>query len=369
MTAWRIGVEFNPLLIGGTENFLRRLFRHLDSTRFAPVALASAPGRWQKFLAGVAETHVVPYLHGADAPAEVTGALHELRLDLVQSSYFAPVIAFAAAQLRLPHVWRLGGHVRVLERSESERRKLLSIVQLTSQRVICPSQFLADQFATTGAPAIDVINNGLSLDEIGPPESGRDTASPGCVAMLAHLVHTKRPDVFLHAAAIVAARRPATRFFLFGGSFPTAEMRAYAQSVRDLARNLGLDGVLTVRELERDRFATLREIDVFAMPVENEGCSNAVLEAMALGKPVVAVRSGSNAELIDDRVTGVLVAPGDANALAESVLALLDDPRSRAALGAAARKTVERRFDIRVCAQRYEALYTNVLGASSGQRE
>ena len=89
---------------------------------------------------------------------------------------------------------------------------------------------------------------------------------------------------------------------------------------------------------------------------------------MALGKPVVAARSGGNAELVDDGVTGLLVPPGNADALAAAVVELIDDPTRRAALGAAGRRRVEREFDIRVTARRYEDLYAEVLGTSSTWR-
>ena len=362
MTARRVGFELNPHLVGGTENFLRRLFMHLDRNRVVPVAIASAAGRWQQFLGDTAETHVVPYLYSAERPADVAGALRPLRLDLVQSSYFAPVIALAAAQLRLPHVWRLGGHVRLIDRSEAERRQFLTITQLTSSRLICPSRYLASQFEGVGAPPVDVIHNGVDVGEIAAAELRMDGARGPHVAMLAHLVPSKRHDVFMRAAARVLERRPDARFAIFGGRFPTDDMQAYAQSVDDLAGRLGLEPVLALRELGHDRFAVLSETDVIAMPIEHEGSSNAILEAMALGKPVVAVRSGSNAELVVDGVTGTLVEPDDPPQLAGAILELLGDAERRRAFGVAARARVERDFDIRRCARRYEALYAEVLG-------
>ena len=185
--------------------------------------------------------------------------------------YFAPVVALAAAQLRLPHIWRLGGHVRLIDRSDRERRQFLAIVELASRRLICASHYLGSQFEGAGAPAIDVIYNGIDLNEMPPPAPTGSAAGAARVAMVAHLVPSKRHDVFLRAAAAAVAHRPGARFFVFGGRFPTADMLAYAQSVHDLARDLGLDGACTIRELGRDRFSVLREVDVVAMPVEHEG--------------------------------------------------------------------------------------------------
>jgi glycosyltransferase involved in cell wall biosynthesis len=366
----RIGFELNPHIIGGTENFLRRLFAHLDPRRFVPVALGSAPGRWQDFLDGVAEMHVVPYRTAASLPADVAGALRRMRLDLVQSSHFSPVVACAAAQAQIPHVWRFGGHVDAIERHWSEREKahLLTIAQLTSRRVICGSRYLRTQFDRVGGGDIDVIYNGIDLVEVPLSDPGA-AQSDLSVAMVAHFVPQKRHAVFVRAMAIVAAQVPGARFFIFGGSYGTPELLAYEQSLRALARELHLDGRLEFRELRADRFATLRNATIVALPGVHEGASNAILESMALGKPVVAARSGSNPELIADGITGMLVPAENPEVLATAIIELLRDPARRAAMGTAARARVERDFDIRMCARRYEDLYAGILGASLGTEE
>lgn len=355
----RIGFEFHPHIMGGTENFLRRLFRHLDPT-FIPVAIGSAPGVWQTFLDGV-ETHVVPYLVDADTPSDVAGALRELRLDLVQSSTFSPVLALAAAHNALPHIWRLGGHVDLIHRSERERLHFLAIVEMTSCRVICPSRFLRTQLPSMDSSVCSVIYNGIDLAEI-PRGTAAPVQAPPHIAVLAHLVPSKRHEVFLQAARRVAHRVPEARFCIFGGVYRTPDMQAYADSLHALVHTLGLDDVVRIEELGSQRFERLSTIDVVAFPGVQEGASNAILEAMALRHAIVASRSGGNEELIEDGVSGVLVPPDQPGVLAEVLLRLLDDPARRRALGAAARARVESEFDIRRCARRYGDLYRDVLG-------
>jgi glycosyltransferase involved in cell wall biosynthesis len=360
----RIGVELNPHLIGGTEHFLRRLFGAIDRERVEIVALAAAPGAWQALLDGVAETHVVPYLIADGVPADVASELRALRVDLLQSSYFSPVLALAAAQLGLPHLWRFGGHVTVLDREPAAGARLLAIATMTSRRIVCASQFLRSQRARIGPDLVEVIPNGIDLPAAAPAATG---GRPRTVAMVAHLVPKKRHHVFLRAAHRLAARRPDLRFAIYGGTYPTAEMQRYAGSVRALITTLGLDARVEQRELRADRDAALRAVDVFAFTAVDEGASNALLEAMAVGRPVVAVDSGSNAELVEDGVTGIIVPPDDPDALAGALEALLGDPARCATMGAAARRRAERLYDIRDCARRYEALYEAVLsGTPSG---
>jgi glycosyltransferase involved in cell wall biosynthesis len=360
-TPRRVGFEFNSTILGGAEHFLHALARHLDRRLYTPVAIAPSAGPWQAFLDGVAETHVVPYLDATGAPADVAGALRRLDLDLVQSSYFAPVVALAALQSGIPHVWRLGGHVDALDRQwgEGEKSRLLAVVELTSRRIVCPSRYLGSQFAEA-SKALEVIYNGIDLAEVPYPnaEQGR---SGHRVAMMAHLVPQKRHEIFLRAAAELRQKLPRARFFVLGGSYGTAELRSYEASLRELARDLGVDGVMELRQLGGDRFDTLRRIDVFALPGINEGASNVILEAMALARPVVAARSGGNPELIEDGVTGVLVPPEDPTAMASALLELLQDSEARRAMGLAARARVEREFGIQKCVRRYEQLYARVL--------
>ncbi len=359
----RLGFEYNPYVIGGTETFLRLLFLHLDPERYVPVVIAASAGRWQGFLDGIAETAVVPYATPDGAPADIAAALRDLDLDLLQSSYFSPAVAFAATKMGLPNVWRIGGHVDAIERQwqANEKSHLLHLVCMLSRRIVCGSEFLRSQFPPAERSQVEVIRNGIDLGA--RPLPGPVSSAPA-IAMVAHLVPQKRHEVFLRAAAAVAARSPAARFFIFGGSYELAnpELVAYERSLRLLVAELGLESRLEIRELHTDRFATMAEIDVFAFPGVNEGASNAIVEAMALAKPVVAAASGGNPELIEDRVTGRLVAADEPEALADAILELVEDSSLRARIGNAARLYVEHTHDIRGCACRYESLYEEVLG-------
>ncbi len=101
----------------------------------------------------------------------------------------------------------------------------------------------------------------------------------------------------------------------------------------------------------------LQLADVFVMPSRFEGLSNAVLEAMACGLPVVATRVTGTDELISDGLDGVLVAADDAQAMAAALDRLLDNPAEAAALGRRAREKIEAQYDLAGIAARYESVY------------
>ena len=96
----------------------------------------------------------------------------------------------------------------------------------------------------------------------------------------------------------------------------------------------------------------MRHLDVLVAPSHQEPFGTVLSEAMAVGTPVVATRVGGLAEVVDDGVTGVLVEPGDPDALADGVLRVL---ARRADMGAAARESA-RRFGADAYAERVAAL-------------
>jgi len=93
-----------------------------------------------------------------------------------------------------------------------------------------------------------------------------------------------------------------------------------------------------------------------------EGCPNALLEAMAAGKPVVATRAGGTPEVVEDGVTGILVPPGDVEALRAALERLRTDPGLRRKMGEAGRERALRVFSPDRLVRRYEALYSELTG-------
>lgn len=115
------------------------------------------------------------------------------------------------------------------------------------------------------------------------------------------------------------------------------------------------------RDIER----YYRAADVLVMPSIREGLPNVVLEAMASGLPIVASRlPGSTETLIEDRVNGRLVEPGDRSGFAAAIADVLRDPAGASRLGAAARRTAEERYSIELVADRWLATYQRVLSAA-----
>ena len=142
---------------------------------------------------------------------------------------------------------------------------------------------------------------------------------------------------FLGAAARVRKRFPETRFLLSGSGPEEGNLRR-------LARELGLEEAVTFAPNLLDFSAGLAATDVFCLPSLSQGLGATMLEAMALGKPVVASGVGGIDSVIEDGVTGLIVPPARGAALAEKIGSLLADPDRARRIGAAGRDEVRRRF-------------------------
>ncbi|MEO8633652.1 MAG: glycosyltransferase [Gemmatimonadales bacterium] len=157
-------------------------------------------------------------------------------------------------------------------------------------------------------------------------------AADGPIVAIGALTSEKGHDVLLAALAIVVRHRPATRLIVAG----TGPARA---ALLRQARALGIADRVEFRGEVDDIPALLRQATVLAHPSRREALGAAVLEAMALGVPVVASRTGGLIELLDGEA-GLLVPPEDPAALAAALLTLLTDPNAAAALAATARQRV-----------------------------
>ena len=124
---------------------------------------------------------------------------------------------------------------------------------------------------------------------------------------------------------------------------------------------LGLAERVIFTGFQRDVLPFLQAADIFVLPSIQEGLSLSALEAMALGKPVVACRVGGTPEVVVDGQTGVLVSPGRPEELAGALEGLLEDPDRARAMGAAGRRRVRDAFDFEQMVSKIEEVYRRVI--------
>lgn len=226
---------------------------------------------------------------------------------------------------------------------------------LTADVVVAQGHSLAERLRSLGVPVdrLRVIHNGVRL----PAAESAVAAREPLILAMGSLTPKKGFDVLLRAFAQVRERLPEARLVIAGEG-------PEGRPLGELARSLGITvsvefpGIVT-GEAKRGLFA---RACAFISASRREPFSNANLEAMAAGVPIVATRVGGNVEMVEDEVCGLLVEPEDPEGLAKAVLRLLEDRERAAVMGRAARQRAAA-FSWDGMVDRYETLYRELASA------
>jgi len=208
---------------------------------------------------------------------------------------------------------------------------------------------------TDPAAAIDVIPNGIDLDEFSPADPA--PTGPFRLVCVSRLIPRKAIDVLITAFATVHDRFPDAELVIVGDGVLDGRLR-------DLAVRFGLaDAIRFAGYQPHEKMAGFyRSAHMFVLPSRHEGMSNAVLEAMACGLPVVVTKTGGTAELVKDN--GIVVPPDDPDQLATAILTLLDDENQRPDAALASR-TIAKKFGWPAVAQRYMHTYREAVARAA----
>jgi glycosyltransferase involved in cell wall biosynthesis len=231
-----------------------------------------------------------------------------------------------------------------------------------ADRVTCVSPQVADFVVNhIGIPQDKVVTipNGIEVPDVERPAAGRQAriklglpTDQVMVGTVARLDPVKRLDVLLQALRWL----PDAYAVIIGDGPERARLMA-------LSEGLGLTGRVRFPGQQGDIWRWLAALDVFALSSDWEGMSNALLEAMAAGLPVVATEVGGTPDVVVNGATGLLVPPRDPTALAEAIVSLLNDADLRHRMGQTGRERVVQYFSAEQMVERTQALYEKLLDA------
>lgn len=177
---------------------------------------------------------------------------------------------------------------------------------------------------------------------------------PLTVGYLSNMYAQKRPDVFLRAAKILQDAQPGAFRFVMAGAF----YQDWESRVKELAGELGI--AVTYTGFTEQPLETLKPYDLLIAPAEHEAFGRVVVEAMALGIPVIAARDGGHCEIIQDGQNGYLCKPGKAEDFAAKALQVLNDKTLYEGFSKAGLETA-RRYEAAALSGKFQALYKKIL--------
>lgn len=258
----------------------------------------------------------------------------------------------AARMARLPTVW----HIEAIDRN----RALNGFCSRLAHHVIVPSRTVAD-----GLPGLHVrpgrlmvVPNTVSPEWLDAP--ARHPSEVPTVVTVGRLHPDKGIDVLLHAMARLRRRLPSARAVVVGGEQPGHE--GHRTELLDLRRRLDLDDAVDFPGVLNRPQPVLLDARAYVQPSRErtELQPVAVLEAMAVGLPVVATRVGGVPEMLDNGRLGLLVPPEDPPALAASLARVLEDPALGDELGRAAQAHVRAACSVEGMIDLVERVYASL---------
>jgi len=366
--AWRVAYVIGELGNGGAEYQLYELVRGLDRTRVDPTVLVLAAGGY--WAARIRDLRVVVEEIAGRGSADLgrlrrlRAALRRLAPDVLHTVLWSgncygrmaalglgiPVVIAAERNVIARPAWQVAVE-RVLDRS--------------TDAYLVNSGAVADGLVTherLPAAKIRVVHNGIDLTRLPPFSLDRVAARRTAgfdpqrrlVAQVGRLTAQKDYPTFLAAAARVAVEVADVDFLVVGEGELRSELEA------EVGR-LHLGARVRFLGLRHDVPALLGAVDVLVLTSRYEGLPNVVIEAMATGAVAVATDVGGARELLVSGETGFIVPPGDAQAVADAVLAVLRAPESALRTAAAARRRVETEFTVDAMVRRTMELYERCL--------
>ena len=296
------------------------------------------------------------------------------RIEVVHAnSVRAGLIAVLAARLGAPPVVT---QVHDCLPDTRAARIVRRVLVRGSAAIVAVSEYAARAFVTGLEPApVDVLYNPIDLRRFDRSACSRERAraaldlEPDCplVGVVAQITPWKGQDVAIRAFRAVVDRLPDARLVLvgevrFAGDDVRFDNPAYRAGLERLVAELGLAERVDFWGQRDDVPTVVAALDVVALPSWEEPMGRIVLEARAMGTPVVVTAVGGAAELVQDGVDGLVVDPHDPPAWSAALLRLLLDPDERRSFGARGSVAV-RRFAQEEFVARLEAVYRRVLGS------
>jgi L-malate glycosyltransferase len=352
------------LTIGGTEKHLLDLTTHLNKDRYLPAVWC--PGPWGNIGDELLKNNIEVVTF--KIPFQLLNFFLYLKrnnFDIFHSygygtHYIDTVIAklsgipiYISSRRNMRH-WEGGEKLHISERI---RNYFSDIVIANSEAV----KFKSIHTEKLPSEKITTIHNGISLPETKPSLTNiqlrKELGIPEnsiVIGNIANLKAVKGQRYLLEAFAKLARQINNINLVLVGEG-PDKDNLLVTANLSGIKHRVHITNSYT------SIFDFLNMFDIFVLPSLSEGFSNALLEAMAMGKPVITSDVGGMSELVTNHETGLIVKPADSNELAEAILALLDNPKLCQILAVNAKRKARNSFSLQTMINHFETVYEDLM--------
>lgn len=281
--------------------------------------------------------------------------LRSLRPDVIHAVNLRGILLVGPVgrALRVPVVW----HVHL-----SEPQAILNrLASRLAARVVVPSSSAVADLVGVRPDRVVVIPNAVTPEALMVDPDGRRASVAGArhsgptLVTAARLTPQKGLDVLFGAIPLLLPEHPGLQVIVFGA--PQDGYGGHRRELLQVIADKNLDTVVRFAGEVSAPFRHYADASVYVQPSRWEIAPLAILEAMAVGLPVVASDVGAVSELVEHGRTGLLVAPGDPVALAGAVHELLIDPDRAAGLGRAGATKARTGFSVEAMGERWRSLY------------
>ena len=371
-------------VIDGPGRSLLQLLRALNGSRIRPLVVVSETGMLTEELTCLGVEWIVvpmPRLSRTRSPTGVArvitnffqvgsvlaSIIRRRKIELVHINEISSLYGGPPARLcRIPTLW----HLRWTATEGPFNDLVLRFAGILASVLVAVSEAVRERALRAGISRkkVRLVRNGIDLDEYRPGIDGLEfrrylgipDGAP-LVGVIGGISPLKGQDVLVRALPLVTRACPEAHAVIVGNPVSDNE-QAYFESVKRTRFNLGLEQRLHFVPARKDVRPVFAALDVLAhCPRLPDSSPRVILEAMAMGKPVVGSGIGGIPELITDRWNGLLVHPGDATCLGEAVARVLKDPGLARRMGEHGRLRAQELFSLPAHAAAMEDLYGQML--------
>lgn len=365
----------NSFVRGGVEEHLLSLLTHLNRDEFEPLvvfpsALASLMKTdLEKINVEFYEISIRSWINLKDI-VQFIRLIKKRKVNIVHSHlFFASMFANPIAKLSGVPITIETAHIRELWRKGPIKTCYFidRFFSVFTDKIIAVSNAVANYLITVkglNSQKIKVVHNGRDLSKFRPDINPNTSAemkrrfslndATGIVGVIGRLNFQKGHRYFLKAIPHVLAKIPKVKFLIVGDG----ELR---KELEDLAEHLGISKNVIFAGFQKEIPEIISILDILVLPSLFEGLPLVAIEGSAMAKPVIVTNVDGSPEAIKHQETGIVVPPKDPIALAQAMLALLEDKERASRYGENGRIFVRKRFNIDLQVRETERLYKSCL--------